>query len=325
VPLAFARLVVAVAAAWGAAPTAESATTRAVVVPIAVSGELEPAWKSEFGQRLRAGLERGEAEIAAHETAASCRDDACWGALARAANAAFVVSTSVAIVERDYDIRIDVRSGRDGRVVVSVDQRCELCGLGEAAAQLSDMAAAVAGKLDALATAKAVLAIESVPGGADITLGGAKVGRAPLVREVVPGTHSVGASLSGYRTQARDVEAVAGVQQLVRFELVEATLPGRKHLRNFGWAALALGGAAVIAGAPLVAIDERPVTSRCTGEDVNAFGVCKYRYDTLVGGAVLIGVGAAAIITGTVIAVVTRKKKSRSQHARLDPGIVLRF
>ena len=324
-PLAFARLVVAVAAAWGTAPTAESASTRAVVVPIAVSGELEPAWRREFGERLRAGLERGDAELVAREKAAACRDDACWGALAREADAAYVVSTSVAIVERDYDIRIDVRSGRDGRVVVSVDQRCELCGLGEAATQLSDMAAAVASKLDALAAAKAVLAIESVPEGAAIALDGTPIGTTPLVRDVVPGTHSVRASSSGYRTQARDVEAVAGVQQLVRFELVEATPPGRKHLRNFGWAALGLGGAAVIAGAPLVAIDERPVTSRCTGEDVNAFGVCKYRYDTLVGGAVLIGVGAAAIITGTVIAVVTRKTKRRSEQARLGPGLALRF
>ena len=58
---------------------------------------------------------------------------------------------------------------------------------------------------------------------------------------------------------------------------------------------------------------------------MNAFGVCKYRYDTVVGGAVLIGVGAAAIITGTVIAVVTRKKKRRSKHARLGPGPALRF
>ncbi len=295
------------------------------MVPLQVSGALEAEWRTEFGERLRAGLERGDAEIVVRDAAAACRDDACWTAIAGEASAGFVVSTSVTIVERDYAMRIDVRSGRDGRVVASVEQRCELCGLGEAAKQLSDMAAAAAGKLDALASARAVLAIESVPEGADIALDGTKVGKTPLVRDVVPGTHSVGASLSGHRAQARDVEAVAGMQQLVRFELVEAIPSGRKHLRNFGWAALALGGAAVVAGAPLVAIDERPVTSRCTGDNVNAFGVCKYRYDTLVGGAVLIGVGAAAIVTGTVIAIVTRKAVRKGKHARLGPGPTLRF
>lgn len=316
------RLVVAVAAAW-ATPPAPASSGRAVVVPLEVSGALEAEWRTEFGERLRAGLERGEAEIVVRDGA--CRDDACWGALATAADAAFVVSTSIAIVERDYAMRIDVRSGRDGRVVASVEQRCELCGLGEAAKQLSDMAAAAASKIDALASARAVLAIESLPEGASIALDGTALGKTPLVRDVMPGTHSVHATLGGYRAQSRDVEAVAGVQQLVRFELVEVVPKGRKHLRNFGWAALALGGAAIIAGAPLVAIDEDPVTSRCTGDDVNAFGVCKYRYDTLVGGAVLIGVGTAAIVTGTVIAIVTRKGARKGKHARLGPGPTLRF
>lgn len=318
--LALAGLVVTVAVGPATGPSG-----RAVVVPIAVEGELDPAWRKEFAQRLRTGLERGEAELVVRDAAAACRDDACWGALARDAGAGFVVTTNVAIVERDYAMRIDVRSGRDGRVVVSVDQRCELCGLGEAATQLADMAAAVAGKLDALATARGVLAIESVPEGAAIALDGAAIGTAPLVRDVMPGTHSVRATLAGHHGQARDVEAVAGVQQLVRFELVEAVPPTRKHLRRFGWAMLGLGGAAVVAGAPLVAIDENPVTSRCTGENVNAFGVCKYRYDTLVGGAVLIGIGAAAIVTGTVIAIVTRKHKRKGKHARLGPGLAVRF
>ncbi|HET6585533.1 MAG TPA: hypothetical protein VFG69_18870, partial [Nannocystaceae bacterium] len=137
------------------------------------------------------------------------------------------------------------------------------------------------------------------------------------------GPHSVSARLAGHRAQTRAIETVAGVQQLVRFELVDDQ-PGRIHLRRFGWAALGLGAAAVIAGAPLVAIDERPVTTRCSGENVNAFGVCKYRHDTLVGGAVLIATGAAALVAGTVIAIVTRKH-TRRDRARARLGLTLSF
>jgi hypothetical protein len=152
-----------------------------------------------------------------------------------------------------------------------------------------------------------------MPSGAAITLDGAQVGAAPLSREVAPGSHDVGASLSGYRTQLRTIEAAAGVQQLVRFELLATTQPrsDRKPLRRLGWALLGLGAAGVIVGAPLVAIDGRPVTSNCTGENVNAFGVCKYRHDTLAGGAALLGVGAAAIVAGTVIAIVTHARKRK--------------
>lgn len=300
------RLVVAAAIAW--AP----AQQRASVEPLAITGALEPEWKKELGARMQAGLARGDTEIVVRTDASKCRDDACWRELARTSDAAFVVVGSVAIVERDYDLHVEVRSANDGAIVVRIDQRCELCGIGEAAQQLSDLAAAVAAKLDGLANARATLAIESMPSGAAITLDGASVGVAPLSREVVPGTHDVGASLSGYRTQLRAIEAAAGVQQLVRFELIaesRASRSDRKHLRRLGWALLGLGAAGAIAGGALVAIDERPVTSNCTGENVNAFGVCKYRHDTLAGGAALIGVGVAAIVAGTVIAIVTHRRK----------------
>jgi len=171
-----------------------------------------------------------------------------------------------------------------------------------------------------------VIAVESVPSGAAIAIDDVRVGKAPLVREVDAGTHSVSASLAGYGPQTRQIEAAAGVQQLVRFELIDAH-PERRHLRRFGWASLALGTAAMIAGAPLVVIDQRPVTHRCTGANVNAFGVCKYRYDTLAGGAVLLAIGAASLVTGTVVAVVTRKHRRRAgAHARWDVhGLVVRF
>lgn len=301
------RLVLAVAVA--SAP----AQPRASVEPLAITGALEPEWKQELGARMQAGLARGHAELVVRTAASDCRDDACWRDLARTAEVAFVVVGRVAIVERDYDLHIEVRSASDGAIVVRVDQRCELCGIGEAAQQLADLAAAVAAKLDALAAAPATLAIESVPNGAAITLDGAKLGAAPLLREVVPGTHDVTASLAGHRTQTRAIAAAAGVQQLVRFELLATTQPrsDRKPLRRLGWALLGLGAAGVIVGAPLVAIDGRPVTGNCTGENVNAFGVCKYRHDTLAGGAALIGIGAAAIVAGTVIAIVTHARKRK--------------
>lgn len=317
--LASVHLAAALAAAL--APTSSDATARALVVPLSITGTLEPEWRRELDERVRTGLERGDTEITARSETASCRDDACWAELAKAADAELVVVGSVAIVERDYDLRIEVREARGGTVVVRVEQRCELCGIGEAAQRLSDMAAALAAKIDALASAPAVIAFESAPSGAAIALDGNRVGKTPLVRDVVPGRYTVSASLSGYRTQTRALDAAAGVQQLVRFELVDAQ-PERVHVRRLGWALLGLGAAAIVTGAPLVAIDERPVTGRCTGENVNAFGVCKYRHDTLTGGAVLLGLGTAALVSGAVIAIVTRK---RGRARKLGPGLAFRF
>lgn len=104
-------------------------------------------------------------------------------------------------------------------------------------------------------------------------------------------------------------------------------VPGRTHARDrvriTGFALLGVGLAAVIAGAPLIAIDERPVTSRCSGQDVNPFGVCKYRHATLEGGAVLVATGAAAVIAGTVMAIVGRRHPRRMGWR--GHGFVVRF
>lgn len=243
----------------GPARAGEPPRGRAVITALAVEGELEPAWRLEFEQRLRAGLERGDAVLVEPRAPVDCRDATCWRAVSESADAEHVIVSRLAVAGRDYEIRIDVRSRRDGEVVAHVEQRCELCGLGEAAERLSDVAAAIAVDLDTL--------------------------------------------------------AAVGARQTVRLPRVEAPRD-RPHLRRFTPAALALGAAGIIAGTSLVAIDERPIRSRCTGENVNPLGICKYRHDTLAGGAVLLASGVAMAITGVVLAVVLRKAKRRPRSAR---------
>ena len=72
-----------------------------------------------------------------------------------------------------------------------------------------------------------------------------------------------------------------------------------------GGLALAGGGAA------LLAIDGRPYRGRCSGDDVDYAGHCRYEYDTKVAGIVLTSIAGAAVITGIALLVVSRKSARR--------------
>ncbi|WP_437328391.1 PEGA domain-containing protein [Sorangium sp. So ce381] len=73
----------------------------------------------------------------------------------------------------------------------------------------------------------AAVTVEVAPGGAEVTVDGAIVGRAPLADPVFldPGRHEVGAKLDGYVSQAQPVEATAGGTDAVVLELQRPPAP----------------------------------------------------------------------------------------------------
>lgn len=306
-----------------AAPDTSEPTSSVLVTPLHVQGDVGEGWAADFEEGLARGLGRTRAEVLAADADTACSDDACWLSHAERKGATFVVRGHVAADDRDFDIRIDLLSVADGRVVATARQPCDLCGLGEVSRLVEDVAASVASRLDALASSAAVIAFESAPPGAEIRLDGEPIGTAPLSREVAPGSHRAEASLRDHVSRERTFEAEAGVDQTLRFELAPAPRDRRRY-RPLGWAALGGGAAAAIAGGVLLGIDERDVPSRCTGDNVNPLGICKYRYDTLGGGAALLAAGGALLVTGVVILVVTRRKPSARTSA-LPGGIRVRF
>ena len=314
-----AGLVLAIATTVNAAPQ-----TRVVVRPLEIEGDVGAGWKDEFQVSFERGLARQEADLVSSEDA-GCgpTDEPCWQAFAESEDAKLTVRGRVTKLERDYEIHLDLVAD-DGQVAATAEQVCELCGLAEVGSLVEDIAGTLASRIESLASAHAVILFESTPPGATLILDGQDVGTTPMNREIAPGAHQAEAVLDGHVSQRRSFEAEPGVDETIRFELPVAPRDP-KVLRRLGWASLGLGTAAVVSGAVLIAIDENPITSRCSGDNVNSVGVCKFRRDTLAGGIALVASGGAAIIAGTVIAIVTRRRKTPPRTAFGPGGLRLRF
>ncbi|WP_157906544.1 PEGA domain-containing protein [Sorangium cellulosum] len=123
----------------------------------------------------------------------------------------------------------------------------------------------------------AAVAVEVAPGGAEVTVDGAILGRAPLADPVFldPGRHEVGAKLDGYVSQTRPVDATAGGTETVAIKLQRPPAPDARR--------------AGIETSVLPA----PGVSRDGGGGRTA---------VLVGGGIVTGVGTLAGVVFTLIA-----------------------
>jgi hypothetical protein len=229
----------------------------------------------------------------------------------------------VRVVERDYTITIELLDAASGKVLATVEQTCEVCGVHEAAETLGGVTATIGSKLDAVQLGPAVLEIRSTPTGAVIEVDGEPAGRAPVERELEEGEHWISARLEGYVTQRRQIRAVPGVREGLDLELsavpVDApTRPSRTEIA--GWTLLGIGSAAIVTGVVLIVLEERPNRLQCSGDDVDPLGNCRLRYATLEPGIGTAAAGGALVIGGLTMALVARKRrKSKKVSAYLNP------
>ncbi|MDC0683149.1 PEGA domain-containing protein [Sorangium atrum] len=121
----------------------------------------------------------------------------------------------------------------------------------------------------------AAVTVEVAPGGAEVTVDGAIVGRAPLADPVFldPGRHEVGAKLDGYVSQTRPVDAPAGGTETVVIALERPPAPDAR------------GAGAERSASPA------PGVSQGGG-----------RTAVLVGGGIATGVGTVAGVVFTLVA-----------------------
>ena len=314
---------VAYAGVMASAPASAEAGPTVLVPPLRIEGDVASGWHASFSEGLRRGLGRMDAVIVEGESeACPSDDDACWMRVGADVGADFFVRASAAKRASDYTFTLVLYTVGSAQEVARTTQACELCGLVDAGVLLEDTAGTLAARMHALADAKTVVSFESSPPGARLRLDGREVGTTPLSRELEPGTHEAEVVSRGFVSQRRTFEAQPAVDQTVRFELAAEPKDDR-FMRPVGWAALGLGVAAVGAGGVLIAIDEDPITSRCSGENVNAVGVCKFRRNTLAGGVALVAVGAVSIAAGVVLLV---RGRTRGGRVSAQPGgIALRF
>lgn len=306
-------------------PSRVAASEPLLVSPTQREGELDDAIQTRLDARLLDALRKSEVEpielAATHAaTLAGCSDDACRAEQLAARGSRFWLVPHVAVADSDYRMTLTVY-GASGQQLARMQETCSLCGAAEAEDLLAELAARVARKVELAAQASTLL-VTSEPAGARIRVGDTWIGTTPFELPIDAGSHEVRVELDGYVAQWQRIDAVVGERLSLAFALqpspVEppaAVEPRVALLRGLGASGLGLGLAGTLAGAVLIAIDERPITSDCSGDNVDAAGHCRWRHATLEPGIALVSGGAALL--GTGIALLVRARKSgRSSDAR---------
>lgn len=305
------------ARAHASAPDA-TARKHVAVVPLTVEGPLPADVGTRLGDTLVAGL--GEDAALAAGVTTTCEDAACWRALGAQLGATHIVHATVTVDDRDYTISASLVDAASGEVVASSARRCEICGYDEVAETVTDVAVLVRRKLSVSTVSLPVLSVTSTPAGALVTVDGERVGNTPLELKLKSGAHDVRVGMNGYVARLERVVLVDGVHEQV--DVVLEPQPVREKsggLRAAGAAATVVGIAGLGVGIGLAVLDEAPIRSRCSGDDKDIEGHCKYRYDSLAAGVTIAVVGAAALATGIALLVVDRRR-ARARRVALRPG-----
>lgn len=305
---------------------------RLAVLPLRVEGAADETTRREWTGGLRRGVARGDAAIVDQAQVdklgdASCDRKQCWEKLRKGTQATHIVRTSVTIKNRDYAIRLELVSAEDGAVIVSTEERCEICGVEEVANLLDSQGALLQTRLSSMGKGPPVLVIDTKPSGALVYVDGEVVGETPLERAVAEGSHKVRVSLAGHVAEERELSFVPGVREQVTLDLQRT--PGNPKRRVLG--GVAVGGGIVLLGvaAGLLTINPFPYKNQCSGSDVDADGDCRYLFDMRWGGAALAAAGASLVTLGIVALLRNRKPKmKKAEQAFVLPaglGVVGRF
>lgn len=297
-------------AALAAAPRAASAgevtgRQRVAVVRVDFEGNVAEAARELFAARVVEGLAAVQFEVfsgavVAQKLApgtgalANCRDGGCYPAVAQALAVGYLVAGRVTESNKNYEVSLELINGRTGGVIGTNRERCETCGVDEAGEKMALAASALRSRLEALTKTPARFIIRSRPAGAAVRVDGTGVGRTPLDRELNGGQHKLELVATGYDPLDRTVTVVSGVDETLDLELVP--LPTKFPFRKAGWAAVAVGALALVAGIWTVAIDGREIA--CSAAQRDPFGHCPQVRNTRALGAALVGVGGAFATLG---------------------------
>lgn len=293
---------------FAAAPQeAARATTRVVVLPRREGDPLPVATDAGLREGIRDGLRRaglGIVEAAGTGVTRECGPD-CAGRL-RALGVRYLVRPTLAAVDRDYTLRLDLVDVQTGVSVATFDERCSLCGMNEARERMTAGAADLAARLTRGAGAAAVegfVSVTSEPPGAQVSLDGAGVGSTPLERGAAPGEHELVVSPAAGSPIARRFSVAAG-EKASFYLLAPREEPGPPRSR--GRVLLGLGVPLALLGLTLAAFDEAPIPLGCEAREV-----CKYRLDVTWPAVLSVAAGAALTAAGAVLIHQARRRARR--------------
>lgn len=316
------------ASAGGPTTEVEPRGVSVAIIEVGFEGDVKPAAHDPIREALTNGFEAagvavvGSDEVAARDLAASqCQTSSqasqtsCLAEAATRLGVSHAVVLEVVATGNDYGIVLTVvdRSGWASKR----DSQCQICGFAEVATMVRDQASAFGPAL-LRADQPASFHIDSTPPHAEVRIDDELVGRTPIDVEVAPGSHLITVSTPGYSGAQSELVAVAGVEERLVLGLVE--LPEQRdpeRMRRFrvaGWSLIGVGvGLAGVGGATL-ALHHREPTKRCTSDAIDVNGVCQWHYDTLPLAIPLLASGAAAIVTGSILAAIAGKR-ARGRNA----------
>jgi TolB-like protein len=320
---------------------ARAAHRRVAVLRLVFQEDMPDNNKNFLRERLIGGLAAAEFQVFAGMTVEqllkqgsrleACKEPACYREIAQRLGVEYLVTGQVQVDKKNYDVVIDLISGRDGKGIGQSRERCELCGIKEVGTQMDRQVLSLRGKAEeAAATAPGRFSIESRPQGAEVTIDGKAAGVTPLSVDVASGTHQMTVRADGFLVSERNIFVDSGMNGYLAVDLapsgtMAAVIGGWRPSRVTA-VALALVGAAAI-GAGVVTHYFHDSVVRC--EDVRPNGCAiEIRRQTALEAGILYGAGGLLLASGGVmffLAPSDTPREPQNGHRAWVGGVTGRF
>jgi hypothetical protein len=284
------------------------AAPRVAVLPVDFEGRVPDASRVSLSERLVEGLARAGFEVSAGDVLKSalvngpaletCHAPGCYKQIAAKLALDFLVVAQLKIKEKNYTIRLQLVSGRDGKSTSEARETCELCGIQEVGEKLDTLASSLMSKVGTPRSDPARLAVQSEPAGASVTVDGRSAGETPLSVELSAGSHEVALAAPGHVGAHKSVTLEPGIRGLLSIDLVPLAAPESARTgppRPVWWAAIGVGALAVGGGLALWKFADHQKVECPNGKA----GDC-YRNAKLPVG-VLLGAGGLSMLTGATM------------------------
>jgi TolB-like protein len=297
-----------------ASAPALAAHRRVAVLRLEFQEDMTDNAKNFLRERLISGLAAADFQVFAGMTVEqllkqgsrleACRAPACYREIAQRLGVEYLVTGAVQVDKKNYDVGIDLISGRDGKGIGQSRERCELCGIKEVGTQMDRQVLSLRGKAEeAAATAPGRFSIESRPQGAEVTIDGKNAGVTPLSVDVASGTHRMTVRASGYQPAEKNIFVDSGMNGYLAVDLapagtVAAVIGGWRPSRITAIALGLLGAGAVAAG--VVTYHFHNTVVRCDDMRGNLCAV-EIRRQTALEAGILYGAGGLLLLGGSTM------------------------
>jgi TolB-like protein len=308
---------------------AHAAHRRVAVLRLAFPEDMPDNNKNFLRERLIGGLAAAEFQVFAGMTVEqllkqgsrleSCSAPACYREIAQRLGVEYLVTGAVQVDKKNYDVIIEIISGRDGKGIGQSMERCELCGIKEVGTQMDRQVLSLRGKAEeAAATAPGRFAIESRPQGAEVAIDGKPAGVTPLSVDVATGTHRMTVRSPGFQVSERNIFVDNGMNGYLAVDLTPLGTAGSAsggvwRPTRLTAVTLALVGAAALGAAAITYHFHNSIVT-CKQlvrvGDRDECGIYELRQTALESG-ILYGAGGLLLLGGSTLFFLTPKDAAR--------------